>query len=389
MNSQEKRKKSKPVLKEVDQLTIRRQWRSFDFTLLILVCGFAAFGIVMVGTVSAGAFAGQRLFYITGIILLIAAALIDYHLIANFYIPIYLLMILLLLILIVIGPDQDTGTARWIPIGPVSIQPSEFGKIFMIVFLSKLIDKKKEIFNNVFVLLGILALIVIPVLMVARQPSLSASLVIVALSICILFGAQIKFRYIAGGLALAAMAAAFLYWDWQNPEHLVIDKILGPYQMKRIITFSNPDAVDDDASFQIKQSLQAIGSGMLGGKGLRKGAFFIPAATNDFIFSALAEKLGFIGCAAVLAAIFLIITKCILIANRATDTLGRLIAIGVAGMLAFEVVVNVGVATAILPNTGMPFPFLSSGGSAMWVHMAAIGLVLNVGLFKTKSIFKG
>ncbi|MDR2650446.1 MAG: FtsW/RodA/SpoVE family cell cycle protein, partial [Clostridiales bacterium] len=109
----------------------------------------------------------------------------------------------------------------------------------------------------------------------------------------------------------------------------------------------------------------------------------------DFIFSVVGEQFGFIGCSAALIVFFIIISKCILIANRSPDMLGRMAAMGVAGKLAFEVFVNVSVATDILPNTGMPFPFLSSGGSSMWVNMACVGLVLNIGLFKAKSIFKG
>lgn len=389
-------------------MIIRRQWRSFDFFLLIAVCGFALFGIILVGSASLNMdfsetprilfdqielfftqskmFKSQGIFFITGLVLMAVASVIDYHTIAKFYIPIYLLMLALFFILFIIGPD-DSGTARWIRIGSFSLQPSEFSKLFMVVFLAKWIDKKKDTFNTILQLLLILCLIFIPTLMVAKQPSLSASMVLVAISASILFGAQLKPRYIISILLLVAAAVLFLYWDWKNPKHLVIDKILGTYQMKRLDAFAKPD-VRNDNYYQVNASLHAIGSGMLNGKGFLHVSF-VPESTNDFIFATLGEQFGFIGCALALGAIFFIIAKCILIANRAPDLLGRLIAIGVAGMLAFEVFINVGVVTGILPNTGMPFPFLSSGGSSMWVNMSAIGLVLNVGVYKTKSIFRG
>jgi rod shape determining protein RodA len=361
--------------------------------LFILVCAFAVFGVIMVS--SASHVEGnllemlrttQGVFLATGFVVLLAATLIDYHFIAKFYIPIYIFMLLLLAALLIIGPD-DSNTARWINYKSFSIQPSEFSKLFVILFLSKLIDKRHEIFNNIWILLLILLLMAVPVVMVALQPSLSACLVIVVTVAFILFGARLKVRYIIGALLIIVPIVSFFYWDWNNPQHLVIDKLLKEYQIKRIETLLQPKERSNEY-YQVNLSLHSIGSGMLSGKGLGKSSY-IPAGTNDFIFSVLGAEFGFLGCFASLCVMLLIIAKCLLIANRAPDMLGRLIAIGVAGMMAFEVFVNVGVATFILPNTGMPFPFLSSGGSTMWVHMGAIGFVLNVGLFKTKSIFKG
>jgi rod shape determining protein RodA len=166
-----------------------------------------------------------------------------------------------------------------------------------------------------------------------------------------------------------------------------VNIILGHYQVGRIETFLKPDVKADDF-FQVNNSLLAICGGQLTGKGLYNGSY-VPYGINDFIFSLIGEELGFIGCTATIGAIFIIISKCLIIAHKAPDLLGKLIASGVAGLFAFEVFVNVGVVTSIIPNTGMPFPFLSSGGSALWVNMACVGLVLNVGLYKTKSIFEG
>ena len=158
-----------------------------------------------------------------------------------------------------------------------------------------------------------------------------------------------------------------------------------------ILSAINPNW-NDPLYYQTKNSIWAIGSGGLNGKGLYQGTInqlsYLPESHNDFIFSVIGEEFGFIGCIAVLAIMLLIILRCIFIANRAYDNIGKYIVSGIAGMFAFQVFVNVGVATGLLPNTGMPFPFLSYGGSSIWMNMTAIGLVLNVGMRKPKSIFE-
>ena len=377
-------------------MSIRRQWQSFDFVLLLMVCGFAVFGVLMVNaaqsysvlTASSNTYATQKLFLGTGLIILAVTAVVDYHFIARFYWPIYALMIILLIVVMIVGANDPTNTARWIRIGKTfAIQPSEFSKIFIIVFLAKFIDKRQDTINNIGVLSILLGLIIVPVILILRQPALSACMVIAAISVCAVFSSGLKFKYIIIAVSITAAAAALIMWDLNNTDRVFIDKILGSYQISRIDTFRHTEP-NSEAFSQTKASLTSIGSGMLDGKGYKNGSY-IPMGLNDFIFSIIGEQFGFIGCAGVLIVILLIIGKCILIANRAPDMLGRLLAMGIAGKLAFEVLVNVGVATAILPNTGMPFPFLSSGGSSMWVNMASIGLVLNVGLFKAKSIFKG
>jgi len=154
----------------------------------------------------------------------------------------------------------------------------------------------------------------------------------------------------------------------------------------------NPE-FDPDAYRQIQNSIHAIGSGILTGKGLYGGpvnqAGYIYASYNDFVFSVIGEEFGFAGCMSVILVMFFIVTKCILIAWKSPDLCGKLIASGAACMLFFQAFVNVGVATDIMPNTGMPFPFVSYGGSSMWVNMTIVGLVLNVKMSKSKSIFEG
>jgi rod shape determining protein RodA len=162
--------------------------------------------------------------------------------------------------------------------------------------------------------------------------------------------------------------------------------ILTSYQWERVeaMVLAEPDP---DTVQQVEGSLYAIATGGLWGKGFLNNGYVI-YGQNDLIFSVIAEQFGFVGCAVVLGVMALVIIKCIFIALRADDLQGRLIAAGVAGMLIFETFVNVGVVTALLPTTGIAFPFLSYGGSIMWAHMIAIGIVLNIGLPRAKSMFE-
>ena len=379
----------------VNRLSIRRHWPSFDFILLLLVCAFAVFGIMMIGaaeyywdkTAVSPAYASQKLFFITGLAVLAIFTVVDYHFIAKFHWLIYGLMIILLVVVMVVGADDSSGTARWIRFGDsFAIQPSEFCKIFMIVFLAKFIDNRRDSINNIGVFCLLTALAVLPVIFIYVQPALSASMVISAIVVCIFFSSNLKYRYILIPLLIIAPLAILFIWDVHNKPHLFIDKFIKGYQLQRVEDFALSNKTGP-GYYQTRASLRSMGSGMFQGKGYKRGSY-IPLGANDFIFSVIGEQFGFVGCACTLLAIFLIISKCIIIANRSPDMLGRLIAMGVAGKLAFEAFVNVSVATNILPNTGMPFPFLSSGGSSMWVNLACIGLVLNVGLFKAKSIFK-
>jgi rod shape determining protein RodA len=367
--------------------------------MLLLVCGFALFGTFMISSGEAhmvaahktveGLAKSHRFYFATGIVVLAVATLVDYHFIAKFWVPIYAVMIVMLIICAFILKPDETKTTRWIYIGPISIQPSEFAKLMLIISLSQFLDKYQEKINKIGYLAAALALVAIPVVLVELQPALSASLVLAVIGLTMIFCAKIYFRYIIIAAMTLLIGAGVFVWDWQVNDKKVLSGLLNPYHVERIAEYLEPPAKESGAPpDQTEMSLTVVRAGLLNGKGYMNGTF-VPYQTNDFIFATLAEEFGFTGCAAALVAIFLIVMKCLLTAGRAPDLMGSLIASGVAGMLAFQVFVNVGVVTAIIPNTGMPFPFLSSGGSALWINLAAIGLVLNVGLYKTKSIFEG
>ena len=377
--------------------------KAYDYLLVLAVIAVGVFGVIMiysygnapatpisVNSLHGNAWASQRANIISGAVLMIIMSCINYRFITRFYLYIYALMIVLLVAVMLRGAGEGTNVARWLPIpipglGSISMQPSEFAKLFMILFLAKFFEVKKERFNHILWLAIILILIVIPVFLVMRQPSLSASLVVLSLSITILFVAGLYYRTILIGIVLMSPIAVMTWLDLQRAEPLFLTEILGGYQWRRIETWLNP-VLGCYNFMQTQQSLYAISSGGLTGRGFLNNSHVIHGH-NDFIFSLVANQFGFVGGAILLTVMAFIIVRCILIALRAEDMEGRLIAAGVAGMLIFETFVHVGVTTNFLPNTGMPFPFLSFGGSMIWVHMMAIGIVLNVGLPRKKSMF--
>ncbi|MCL2500977.1 MAG: FtsW/RodA/SpoVE family cell cycle protein [Defluviitaleaceae bacterium] len=386
-------------------MQIRDFFKSFDYVLAVAVIGLGIFGVVMIYAATNGSstplsvvlsdgvtmWRNQRMFVISGTVMMLFIACIDYRFIARFYIYIYVLMVAALILVLVIGGDDGTGTARWfrftVPfLGVMGIQPSEFSKVFIIIFLAKLLDVKKGRFNHIVWLGLILATVAVPLALVMRQNALSATLVILFISLVVLFTAGLYYRTILIGLALLVPAGLAVWFDLRREVPLFIHHILQPYQLGRIRTALDPYAANPDDLWQLEASLYAIGTGGLSGRGFLEHPH-VALGHNDFIFSVAASQFGFVGAAILLGVIALIIVKCIYAALRAEDLTGRLIASGVAGMIVFETFVHVGVAVGLLPVTGMPLPFMSSGGSMIWGHMMAMGIVLNISLPRKKSMF--
>ncbi|MCL2204008.1 MAG: FtsW/RodA/SpoVE family cell cycle protein [Defluviitaleaceae bacterium] len=377
--------------------------KSFDYVLAVAVIGLCVFGILMIYTAGNAPavhaspgdtvlWRNQRMFVISGVAMMLAFAFIDYRFIARFYLFIYAFMLLLLVLVLIIGGDDGTGTARWfhfyLPgIGWMGMQPSEFAKVFIAIFLAKLLDVKKERFNHILWLAVIFAAVAVPLVLVMEQNALSATMVILFISLVIIFAAGLYYRTILAGLVMLVPVGLFIWLDLQRAYPLFIHRVLEEYQLRRIRTALDPYAAHPDHVLQLEGSLYAIGTGGFAGRGFMENPHII-FGHNDFIFSVVAAQFGFIGAGVVLGVLALIIGKCILIALRAEDMTGRLIAAGVAGMLIFETFVHAGVALGLLPVTGMPLPFMSSGGSMIWGHMMAMGIVLNISLPRKKSLFQ-
>lgn len=380
-------------------ITLKRKLVSFDYLMFILVMGLCIFGIVMVGSAtrihmgaSTAVFDNQQLWVVTGTVLLLMAAFIDYRFIAKFYIVAYLINIGLLLTARFFGRVMiGTNVTRAVDIMDTGfgIQPSEFAKLLMILFVAALVERLGEKLNSPLHLAITLGLIAFPVVLVYYQPSLSAASVIFVVSLSILFVGGLSFKYIIPAVVVMVPAAYFFIMDiTRETPFLVSSKIMRPYQVDRIIPLINPDAASAEDIRQTMQSIRAIGSGQLAGQGLNEGTLnqlnYVAHSHNDFIFSVIGEELGYIGGVSVLAVLFVIVIKCLYISFRAQSLTGRLLAAGVGFMIAFQTFVNVGVAIGILPNTGMVLPFVSYGGSSMWVNMAAIGLVISVAMEQPK-----
>jgi rod shape determining protein RodA len=362
-----------------------------------LVVALAFFGLLIIGSATglgngnvSPVFINQLIFLVTGLGIMMFMAFVNYEFISKFYIPIYVVNIALLVIVLFM-PDTR-GVARWIgmEIGgfEFGIQPSEFTKIFMIVVLAKIIDKYRDKINNPLVLLVIFAMTALPVVLINMQLSFSASIVSLVIMLAMLYAGKISYKYVAIVAVVIVPALLFFYIDLHAENPILIDNILTPWQQSRIWYFLYPEYGDGAGIWQNERAIMAMSSGLLTGRGLFNNQIHVPEATNDFILSIIGAEFGFIGSVAVLLVALLIVLRCLMIAHRSEVFLGKLIATGVAVTIAFQAFTHVAINAWLLPNTGMNFPFVSSGGSSLWVFMAMIGLVLNVGMTREYSMFE-
>jgi len=381
-------------------MTFKRDYRSFDFILAALVLGLLLFGIIMVGSAEhidrngmSRLFKMHMLWAASGFVLMLVVAFVDFQFVCRFFIAMYAVNLLLLLLVLVVG-EETNGTVRWLYLSnlglkgiEVGIQPSEFTKVFMIVYLAKIIDKYREQINYIPALALIILVAAVPIVLIAIQPSLSAALVSLVVLVTMLFTAKISWKYVAVVLALVIPLAILVYYDLHNENQLFLHRIMGPYQQNRIRVWLDP-TIDPDKWFQSQRSIDAIRSGQLTGRGLFQNTIAVPYSSNDFIFAVIGAELGFVGCVAVIFVILIVVLRCFRIAYRSDVFLGRLLAAGTGSVIAFQTFVNVSVATGTMPNTGITLPFISSGGSSMWITLVAVGLVLSVGMTRQKSMFE-
>ena len=371
---------------------------NIDKWLVAAVCALCVFGIICVGSAlhvnlgeDASNYYSQMVFFATGLVIMFIVAFFDLDYLSRFDRVLYVVNILLLVAVILVGQSSNNAV-RWIGFGPVRIQPSEFSKVIMIFCMANFIDKKKDSINNIIIVARLCALVIVPVVLVFVQPALSACLVILFIFCVQMFVAELDYRFIGKILIVTVPVVAVIILDSIREDPIFVDLIFKDYMITRIkdLVIQDPSS---ETYYQTMKSISAISSGQLTGKGLYQGTLnqlsYLPEPQNDFIFSVIGEEFGFIGCMAVLGLLFFIIVRCIFIAMESRNLKERLIASGVAGMLLFQTFINVGVATGIMPNTGMSLPFVSSGGSSLWTNMAAIGLVLNIDLRRSRTLFEG
>ncbi len=382
----------------ISLMQMKKWFQNLDLLLIGAICLLAVFGILCIASAlhfnlgeGSSEVYKQIAFFLIGLVLMIVAANVDYEYFSQFYIPIYFVNLLLLLAVFLLG-NESNGATRWIQIGPLTIQPSEFAKVMMIFFLAKYISLHHSKMNRLDFFLKLCVIGAVPIFLVLKQPALSASLVLVTIFCVLVFVAGMDIHWIRNTAIVCVPLLIFIFWDVSRENPLIMDKIFEPHQFNRILSFVDPTA-NADLYYQTEKSISAIGSGQLTGKGLFQGTLnqlsYLPEPHNDFIFSVIGEEFGFLGCIFTLGLLLFVVFRCIIIALSTRDTFSQLIVVGIAGMIAFQTFVNAGVATGIVPNTGMSLPFVSYGGSSMWTNMIAIGLVLNIRKKETRSLFEG
>lgn len=351
---------------------------------ILLLAGLAltAFGMLAVyvaGTDDRQAYAlNQGLGFVAGLAGAIPLALIDYRIWQKYVRHIYVTVVLMLLLVLLVGTVSG-GAQRWIDIGPVQVQPSEFAKLLVVVALAGYLVEK-PIHDNIN-FLKTLGFLCIPAALVFLQPDLGTALVFGAVFVAMTYigGARI---YQIAALGVAGLAGSFA---------AVKMGLLADYQVARLTAFLDPEG-STDLSYQVIQSKLAIGSGGLTGKGLSATTLanlgFLPEDHTDFIFSNLAERIGFAGSILLLFLFFVFIWRILYVATISRDRFGVLIAVGIGTIFLFHVCVNVGMTMGIMPVTGIPLPFISYGRSSLVVSILSLGLLQSIAIRARSEVAK-
>jgi rod shape determining protein RodA len=352
--------------------------RDIDWTLLIIVLLICGVGILQIysatlGTDSHSAWWRQILWIVGGLVLMAMIVPADYHGLLH-HVPImYITGTVGLLVTLVIG-QQAFGSRRWIPIPPTGfhLQVSEFVKLVIILLVARYLTDLKKDDLDVREMLKLAGLVLIPAILVYKEPDLGTALTYIAVLAGGVFIAGLHWKYIA----IAVVAATLVI--------LLSFRYLEDYQRARLTSFLDSDQDPQGAGYQVSQSRTAIGNGGMFGKGVTKGTqaqlHFLPVPYKDFIFSAFAEEHGFVGVIVVLALYFVMIMRIVQNAQTAPERAGMYICMGVAALLLSHILINVGMVAGLMPVTGIPLPFMSAGGSSIWTSFLALGLVNNVRL---------
>lgn len=360
--------------------------KNTEWTILIVSVILAVLGLVALFSATQsteyGEFRRQAQWILISIPFLILASIIDYNIIVRFSTLAYIVIIGLLIG--VLFTEPISGASSWFKFGEsLSFQPSELGKIVIILFLAFLINKmqikgRKEI-NKIWKLAIILIFAAIPVALIIKEPDNGTALAYISAILFMIFASGIDKKYIILAVVLIAVATPVIYANL--PEHA----------LKRIEVFLNPGIDPRGAGYNILQSKLAIGAGEIFGMGLFKGnqtqLGFLHPKTTDFIFSAIGEEMGFIATGSITILYIILVTKSIYVAKTAKDNIGSYIAIGIAGIFFFHMTENIGMTIGLLPITGIPLPFVSYGGSSLVTNFICIGLLLNISSRRQKAIF--
>ena len=355
-----------------------RSFRDFDWVLLGFVLVLSVISVVEIKSATLhtkfhGFDTRQIGFLAIGLVLMFLISLVDYHRLIDLATPAYVVSIVALLVVKLVGA-KVLGARRWINLGGgIHFQPSEWVKLVLIVAVARFfwgIVGRELTWTEI----GKASLLVgLPFVLVLRQPDLGTSLTYLPILLCGLVLGGLRLRQ-AAVLLLAVLLVGGIGWS--------TGKLLKPYQRARLTAFLNPDADPRGSGYQIRQSLIAVGSGGIWGKGANQGTQtqgdFLPIPYTDFIFAAFCEEHGFVGAIGVLLLYFLVLARLIQNAQTASDLPGTLLIMGIVAVLLFQIAVNVGMVVGLMPVTGIPLPLMSYGGSSVLFTFLAFGIVMNI-----------
>lgn len=357
--------------------------KNYDFKLILLVVALTVIGIVTIGSANSEFQDNQIMGLFMGLFVMVVVSLIDYSFILRFSWVIYGVNLLLLILVATSLGESTNNSQRWISIFGIRFQPSELTKILLILFFAQFIMLHKERISKLKYIVLSVILLLPPLLLVLKQPDLSTTIMIAIVFCVLMFVGGLDKRIVIGIISVLIPAVIIFFILVVQEDQTLIEN----YQRNRIMAWLYPDEYSDSTAYQQLNSIMAIGSGMLFGKGYKnneitsvKNGNFISEPQTDFIFAIVGEEFGFIGTCAVIILILLIVLECISIARKAKDLAGTLIAMGVAALIGFQSFLNISVATGVMPTTGIPLPFVSYGLSSLLSLYIGIGLLLNVRL---------
>lgn len=368
------------------KLTDKYRLKDYKLSLAFLVILISVIGIFIVGSAQEAYQMKQLMGVIIGIVAMVVISFIDYKWVLKFYWPMYFLNIILLVAVLLVGTKVN-GATRWLDLGFIQFQPSDLTKILMILFYAKFLMNKEECINDKKTIIQGILLIIPTLILVFKQPNLSTTICLALLFCVLMYMGGLSYKFIGTVLAIVVPTVAILFIILIQPNQPFIHQ----YQQNRILAWLNPEEYESEEAYQQLNSLMAIGSGKLTGKGYDsdatdsvKNGNFISEPQTDFIFAIVGEELGFIGCCVVIILLLLIVIKCIMIGMKAKDLAGKIICTGVASLIGIQSFINISVATMIFPNTGISLPFISYGLTSIVCFFMGIGFVLNVGLQTNK-----
>ncbi|PDV98050.1 FtsW/RodA/SpoVE family cell cycle protein [Candidatus Chloroploca asiatica] len=373
-----------------------RRWRQYNWPLLVCVIVLLVLGALAVysATLTAVTGTGVPLHIIypdhlinmgLGLTLMVAFTFFDYQLLSSLARPIYLIGVFLLILVLFIGRTSE-GARSWIEIGARTFQPTELAKLALIIVLAAYWQRFEQINDRWLVQLGGLVIAGLLGLLVLVQPDLGGAIVIASIWVMMAWGSGIRWQQI---LTLTVIMLPLVYIGWQS------DSFLDDYQKRRLLTFyyllNDPSLVDFNDSYNVVQAMNALTQGGLFGAGLTNGLFsqgnYVPVQHTDFIFAVIGEEMGFFGGVVLITFQAFLLWQALSIANQARDTFGRLMALGIFGMLFCHLVINLGMNMSLLPVTGLPLPLVSHGGSFMIITLISIGLLQSIALRSKRLVF--